>query len=235
MGKLLGDLATDIYGVSSTGTQSLVPRMKYQFSVLMTLVDSDGVYKSHPFQRIVSVDQPSLSSRTTTLNQYNKKRLVQTGVDYTPISLSAYDTKDAFIENFLKSYVAYYYSNTMTINDPEAFNNDIINEKLSSSNDLTMHGLKLTDQKYYIKDMTILKMSGMNDISITTIYNLMITSFTADELNYSDSSPLKYTLNFVYEGFNVETGDVNDPKFNAQRQIFMETNNIVNDQAFGSL
>ena len=233
MGKLLGDLATDVYGVSSTGTQSLLPRMKYQFSVRMTLVDKDGIYKSHPFQRIVSVDQPALSSRTATLNQYNKKRIVQTGVDYSPISLSAYDTKDAFIENFLKSYMEYYYFNTMTVNNPEAFNYDIFNEKLSSKENLSSHGLKLTGQKYFIKDMTILKMSGQSDISLTTIYNLMITSFTADELNYSDSSPLKYTMNFTYEGFSVETGNISDPKFNAQRRIFMETNNLADEYTIG--
>ena len=47
------------------------------------------------------------------MNQYNKKRLANTGVDYTPIYISAYDTRDAQIEDFLKKYAAYYYDGPM--------------------------------------------------------------------------------------------------------------------------
>ena len=74
MGKYLGDVASDVYGVTTTGTQSLLPRSKFQFSVTITLVDANGTHKSFPLSRIVSIDQPSYSSRVSTLNQYNKKR-----------------------------------------------------------------------------------------------------------------------------------------------------------------
>lgn len=228
MSKYLGGIATDVYGVTGVGVQSLLPRSKFQFSVSMTLVDNNGTHKSYPFQRIVSIEQPSYTSRVSTINQYNKKRLVQTGIDYSPISMTAYDTRDAYIENFLKSYSEYYYGNTMTVTEPTAFNYDLLNEQLATSSGFTSTGMRLPtgNQKYFIKTMKIIMMSSAQDVRVTTIYNLMINSIGTDQLNYSDSQPLQYQIGFLYEGFDIKTGNTSESYFAEQVEEVNALNNF---------
>lgn len=214
MGKYLGDVASDVYGVTTTGTQSLLPRSKFQFSVIMTLVDASGTHKSFPLSRISSIDQPSYSARVSTLNQYNKKRLVQTGIDYSPIQLVAYDTRDAYIENFLKSYSQYYYGNTMVVDTPGIFKNDTINNTFNQRSGFSGTGMKPTSyEKYFINNMKIIRTSSEDDITVTTMYNLMITSIQLDTLNYSDSTPVQYTIGLNYEGFDIKSGNKTESFF----------------------
>jgi len=63
------------------------------------------------------------------------------------------------------------------------------------------------DTKYFIKKIEIVRKSSPEDISLTTVYNPVITSVDADGLDYSDSTPMKYGLTFAYEGFTTVSGD----------------------------
>ena len=94
----------EIYGQNriDQSVNTLIPRNKFNFTVEITYLgatpDSRTTLK---LDRISEIQMPGHSVKTQTLNQFNKKRTIQTGIDYTPISLSAYDTRDGEIEKFL--------------------------------------------------------------------------------------------------------------------------------------
>lgn len=209
MGKFLGDAASDAYGLLGPGDQiqSFIPRSKFAFTVDLTFrkPEAPSGLETIRLNRIAGISQPSYTPRTQVLNQYNRKRIVQTGLDYNPITLTAYDTRDALIEKLLKSYSAFYFNGPMNASKDEAsFNQELVNMQFSGGN--SRHGLRVQGHRQFITRIIIRKESSADDVNVTTIYNPMITSIAVDDLNYSDSNPIQYTIGFAYEGYDVTTG-----------------------------
>jgi len=102
----------------------------------------------------------------------------------------------------------------MVVDTPNIFKNDIVNGTFNQKSGFSGTGMKPTsNEKYYINNMKIIRTSSSDDITVTTIYNLMITSIQADSLNYSDSQPIQYTISFNYEGFDIRSGNKTESFF----------------------
>ena len=182
-------------------TTDLVPRSKYNFTVSMNHIDpaATGGLSTTVFERIQSVSMPGYSVKATTLNQYNKKKVVQSGIDYAPITMLAYDDRRGDFEGFLKEYSNYYYAGSMNYGTSFVqFNN-------------AMAGTKLNDQKNFIKELTIKRINSITDTNVIRIYNPMITSIDADTLDYSESSLVQYRISFIYEGYDITTESYTPP------------------------
>ena len=203
MSKII-NYASQIYGQDQRGSSVnlFVPRSKFQFLVKIYHI---GSTKALELSRISEIQMPAHSTKTQTLNQYNKKRTIQTGIDYTPISMSAYDTRDAEIERFLVGYNNHYYSSPMSDNY-DIMQDDAISENFLS--DESGKGFNLTDKRYYIRKIEIIRKSSDDDNNIIEIYNPIITNIQADTLNYSESAPVQYRIDFTYEGYKTTTNGI---------------------------
>ena len=183
----------------------LIPRNKFNFKVEITyLGGANGSHKTLILDRISEIQMPGHSVKTQTLNQFNKKRTIQTGIDYTPISLSAYDTRDGEIEKFLVGYNNYYYSGPMSDNY-DIMRDDIIDESFRGTTGSSGRGLNLNTDRYYIQNIKITRTSSTQDNNIIEIYNPIITNIQGDTLNYSESAPVQYRIDFTYEGYKTTT------------------------------
>jgi hypothetical protein len=165
-----------------------IPRNKYLFAVRLTMHDGSNLNLT----RIANVAMPSFVYRTQTLNNYNNKSVVQTGIDYTPITLTAYDTKDAVFENFLKKYANHYFTGPM--------NDDSYVEWLNSPK-----GFDLKTTNHYIKMMTITRLDTSEQENVIEIFHPFIQNADADTLDYSDSSPTTFRVTLAYEGYRIKT------------------------------
>lgn len=184
----LGTKAHILYGqAQSVGPISAVPRSKFNFTCSLQTIEGPV-----ELDRVANVTMPSFSTKSQTLNSYNKKKVVQTGVDYNPIVLTAYDTRDAAIENFLKSYTAYYYAGTM--------NTDSLTD-----HNIAGKGFRLQGDKNYIKTFVINRVNSTEDTNIITIFNPVIQQIDTDNLDYSDSGLVTYRITFAYEGFDIRS------------------------------
>jgi hypothetical protein len=167
-----------------------VPRSKFNFTASLTTLDGDV-----PLDKIASITMPGWSSSAMTMNAYNRKKVVQTTYDYTPITVVAYDTRDpATLESFLKEYSNYYYEGPMNDQD-EVFH--LAGPK----------GFKLQASRNYITTLNIIRQGSKTDINTITVYNPFITDISADTLDYSDSQLVQYRLTFVYEGFEIKSSN----------------------------
>ena len=194
----IGSKAHYLYGQQQTvGAISLVPRSKFNFTVSMRHRNPAalGGLVSTDFERIASISMPGYAKKAQTLNQYNKKRVIQTGIDYAPITMLAYDTRDGVFEKFLKQYSEYYYAGSMNYGSSYiAFNS-------------ASAGTKLQEHKNFITDITINRVNSNIDTNIIQIYNPMITNIDADTLDYSDSGLVQYRITFIYEGYDIRSND----------------------------
>ena len=196
----------EIYGQNriDQSVNTLIPRNKFNFTVEITYLGATPDSRTTLIlDRISEIQMPGHSVKTQTLNQFNKKRTIQTGIDYTPISLSAYDTRDGEIEKFLVGYNNYYYSGPMSDND-EIMRDDIIDESFLGTGS-SGRGLNLNTDRYYIQNIKITRTSSTQDNNIIEIYNPIITNIQGDTLNYSESAPVQYRIDFTYEGYKTTT------------------------------
>lgn len=184
----IGDSAYKVYSQGQTrGEIDAVPRNKYSFTVSLNYIDG-----AEPLSlvRIANVQIPTYVYRSQTLNAYNAKKTVLTGIDYTPITITAYDTKDAVFEKFLKDYTAHYVDGPLNDADYNAF---LTNPK----------GIKTPESRNYIRSIVINRKDSKNLESVIEIYNPYILNIDSDTLDYSDSSPAIYRVTFTYEGFKI--------------------------------
>ena len=217
MGKFLGDIATDVYGVNTNSgqIQPLFPRTKFQFICLWELGGGDTAsVSSIPMVRIQSVTMPGHSSRLSVQNQYNKKRIIQTGIDYSPVTMRVYDDRDASIERFLKSAAGYYYKGLMD-NNERKFGDDVISSTFSGDDGSSQSGFIPRGARYYFKTLRIARLNTAKDANLIELRNPVIASVEGDTLEYSDSNPVTYTLQIQYEGYNITSdseavGDLRD-------------------------
>lgn len=102
----------------TSNAYELKPRFKFLFHVSFTLnyqdipslkaaMGTDGI--ENLSYLVKTVDLPKYSIDTHTLNQYNRKRVVQTKINYDPVTIAFHDDGGDVMRNMWYNYYSYYY------------------------------------------------------------------------------------------------------------------------------
>lgn len=104
--------------VFTTNAYELKPRFKFLFHVSFTInyeqipalkgAIGDGELNSLSYV-VKTVDLPKFSVATDVMNQYNRKRIVQSKINYDPITLTFHDDGGDNVRNMWYNYMSYYY------------------------------------------------------------------------------------------------------------------------------
>jgi hypothetical protein len=180
----------------SDGDQILVPRQKFNFTLILDRAD----IASTIFTRVSSVSAASYSVDTTIMNQYNKKRVVQTRLNYEPITVTFYDTFDNEWHDMMSSYIAHYYNSSAGINERISLEGSSVVTPVFQT-DL---GFTPNSARYFFRRIRIIQNGYRNEYRQTTLINPLITNMQGDTLDYSDSNPTMYTVTFQPESVQVE-------------------------------
>lgn len=228
--RKLGDAAARIYGQQSSGSneiQSLIPRFSFQFNVTIYYLGRDGKEEylttlprddKPATLRVATAQLPTHSAKISTLNQYNKRRVVQTGVEYNPVSISFYDTRDSNLDYFLLAYHDHYYNGVMDsaaikylndihlvvqgIDSPEGgFAQD--NSRYMYADGSSQTGYAAPGDRNFIKRIEIERISSNEDRIKHTIFNPFIQSINVSELDYASNNSMLYNISFMYEGYSI--------------------------------
>jgi hypothetical protein len=162
---------------------------------------------------VKDVKLPTYNFNTAQLNQYNRKRIVQTKIRYEPVSITFHDDNDNLINRMWYAYYTYYYAdatkptvflgkrgavppNDGNANSPQSTNADynitnIYNDSISGDDNWGYIGETATPKfghkVPFFKNITIF---GFNQHSFTayTLINPIITNFGHDTYNYAEGS-----------------------------------------------
>jgi hypothetical protein len=103
--------------VFRTNAYELKPRFKFLFHVTFTInttipalnaiFSNDDVTNLSYLVKTVSL--PTYTFDTATMNQYNRKRLIQTKIKYNPVNITFHDDGGDNVRNMWYNYYAYYY------------------------------------------------------------------------------------------------------------------------------
>lgn len=229
--------AANAYGLNKSDLSNGTPRHKFEFFVKIKfntqLNDFVRAFLKENDQDIVhtmikTVTMPSMNIDTEVLNQYNKKRISQTRIDYNPISITFHDSVEGRTLRLWEMYYEYYFRDglanekinagtdkplsffdafvgaftgtggTTLTRNPSEFTNDIIKDKFVDNYGYNLQ--RVGNQKYLIEAIEIYQIHG-GKFSRTDIIRPRVTGFTHDTLDYEDSSGLvEMKLDFEYEG-----------------------------------
>jgi hypothetical protein len=171
-----------------------------------------------------SADLPRFSVATETLNQYNKKTVVQSKITYNPISITFHDDMDNIITDLWKNYYQYYYadsrytgfnslSKTMSV-IPEAY------QELSEyDNRAYAYGLNNGQTEPFFSYIKIFLLNRRKYSSVTLI-NPIITEWAHSQLDQTSGNRLldaKMTVAYEAVYYDTRNSSVTktEPGFNA--------------------
>jgi hypothetical protein len=201
--------AADNFNVQH-GSQVLtgIPRSKFQFSVDMilnptvSLVD-ESFGRAFTFHRVSSAGLPDYDYNVVTVNQYNRMRYIPTRMTVQPVTIIFYDTKDSQFDYLMQSYANHYYQGHQMA--ASNFNDSPITNENFSSGGVHLFGAKTLrdDQRFFFEEIVITQQDTAQGGRRTHLYNCMITNINHDRLDYSDSQPVQYTVQFQPEHVNI--------------------------------
>lgn len=106
----------------------LAPKHKFlfhvSFSINQAACKNIGLVQRHRNEinmLVKAADLPSFNIKVETLNQYNRKKNVQTVHEYNPISITFHDDNMGLINQVWQNYYNYYYADPSSAVDPGAY------------------------------------------------------------------------------------------------------------------
>lgn len=207
------------------------PKFKFLFHVYFEINPSAyavGLPQGANFGLAVkSIKLPSYSFDTHQLNQYNRKRIVQTKIKYDPIDINFHDDNGNLIRNMWYNYYTYYYKdaskpvvsisgrqaliNGTTPNNTNYNNRNIYSQNITGDTDWgyigetgdTVNGYTeaATGQTKipFFKNVTIFGFNQHNYVAYTLV-NPIINRFAHDTYNYAEGNgTMENTMTLDYE------------------------------------
>jgi len=204
---LLSDSHTAAATFGLTGAQFLnVPKTKFLYYVKFHLARSQTAgstqgladWESGLGMVVKNVDRPRVSFETETLNQYNRKRVVQTTHKYEPIMFRFHDTVSDVVNRMFLAYYQFYYSDSKL----ETGGTSIYDVVTPEGKDIGKWGFQppadSSNYGYFFSHITVYQMFS-GQYNKFELINPKIRDFNPDELDSSSNSSSEIQMSFDYE------------------------------------
>lgn len=227
-----------------TNGYQLSPRLKFLYHVFFNINTGQipqlqAAYGSGSIETIgmmvKSIDLPKFKVDTTVMNQYNRKRVIQSKMRYEPSRITFHDDQSDLIRNMWYNYYTYYYKdpsqkyqsvpNTsgtlgMLQSMSNGFNynaNDIYSQVLQSADwgyigesysDGTNTGTTSSGKPPFFRDITIYGFS-QKKYAAWTLINPIISQWNSDTYDYSEGGgTMKNDVTIEYETVKYYSGAI---------------------------
>tara|TARA_B100000085_G_scaffold279745_1_gene303541 strand:+ start:12388 stop:13701 length:1314 start_codon:yes stop_codon:yes gene_type:complete len=209
----------------------LTPKIKFLFHVVLDINASaiaqlgaaaNVINKREVNLLVESAQLPSYQFDTSTLNMYNRKKIVQTKINYEPIEMVFHDDQAGLTTLLWELYFRYYYQDPNyaqnnllgqpDTNVPRAFNNDQVYHYKSDVEQNYRYGLdktRITNNPFF-NSITINQLHPQDAASrftSVTLINPMISQFSHDTMQQGESAFTKNTMRIEYESVMYGRGD----------------------------
>lgn len=155
---------------------------------------------------------PGVEFKTEVKNRYNSKKIIQTGVEYKPVSMSVLDTVgNEWLTLFMK-YYSYNYMNPRNkqkegdrdISDRQSLlQSQDISSKFGGANyNSNSSGMAINRLKYFFERIDYVLYHGERAVQYSLL-NPVLKSFDPGDLDYSSSDVMEFKLDFDYENFTI--------------------------------
>lgn len=212
------------------------PRQKFQgyvnfilnrelFASLFGSVDNN-VFRTQISSLVRKASLPDITFKTETKNSYNRKKIIQTGVDYSPVSLTVMDTVGNEWLSLLMNYYSYHFMNvrnktlrndrdpirpagTSTLISNTAFGGlaGAMKQATGEPNfdqettfDSNAYGYNTNIDPNFFERIDFILYHANKGVQYSII-NPTLKSLKMSDIDYSSSDIFEYELEFDYENF----------------------------------
>jgi hypothetical protein len=246
----------------------LAPRYKFLFHVYFNLNTDpvDGIPKlAEVFDRgdrdnlgllVKTVQLPSYAIDVDTLNQYNRKRLIQKKIDYNPCQFTFHDDGNDLMRSMWYNYFAYYYKDPtqqywsvpvtqgsmgpgLNGGDPKVSYNgrDIYTDKRTVSDwgyigeSYSDGSVGVTGKPPFFRDITIYGFN-QHDFCAYVLINPLITEWRHDTYDYSQGNGLmEHQMTVRYETVKYYQGKLDTARPTANAKGFADPSRYDNERS----
>lgn len=198
----------------------LAPKVKFLYYVSFIINTAALPNVSFKFKHqneinmlVKRADLPKFTIATETLNQYNRKKVVQNKIDYNPVNISFHDDNLGVTRQLWENYFKYYYADPTAATD--ATSKYRRNAMKNSSTIMTPYGLDNNSTIPFFDKIVIYQM-GKGAWNSYTLVNPLITAWNHDQMDYSANAPVENNMTVAYEAVSYASGQVsqnNPPGF----------------------
>lgn len=189
----------------------LAPKHKFLYHVAFNInpgalknIDLVERYRNEINVLVKSVDLPQYKITVETLNQYNRKKNVQTTHKFEPIQVVFHDDNMGLINQLWQNYYSYYYADTTSAATPGAYRRTAT----KNANYVTApYGLDNNSTNPFFNYITIYQMARHEYVSYTLV-NPIINSFNHNKLDSTQSSIHDFSMSIAYESVAYSVGNV---------------------------
>jgi|TARA_B110000977_G_scaffold198679_1_gene284100 hypothetical protein len=157
---------------------------------------------------VKSADLPRYTSNVETRNKYNRKKNVQTGIQYEPITITFHDDNYGVTTALLEAYYRYYFADAGYGRLPGAYNKAGAgdNTYMGSGRNQWKFGLDNNVTVPFFQNIQISQLAKKT-YTTYTIVNPIITNWQHDSVDNSDSSGMmQNTITIAYEAVHYSRG-----------------------------
>ena len=196
---------------------------------------------------VKSIDLPKYEIDTETLNQYNRKRVIQKRINYQPVNVAFHDDGGDLIRTLWYNYFSYYYkdpaqqyrgatnqSGAMGVNSNRTAgfdynardiyaNNRFVNDWGYIGESYSDGTNSATGKPPFFRDISIYGFNQHKFVEYVLI-NPVISNWNHDTYNYSDDGVMENTVTIQYETVKYYSGAVGRTRPDTNVQGFADPN-----------
>jgi hypothetical protein len=206
---------------------SNAPKFKWLFHVYFdintTLMNSDAFPDAKlPGLLVKNITLPKYNMAVAEMNQYNRKRYVQTKINYDPVSITFHDDNAGSIKKMWYNYYSYYYNDTTSANLPvNVLRNSIYMDDVSDNQNWGYMGEPSSSTgaaaigNPKANFFNSIKIFGFNqhNFSCYTLVNPIIDRFEHDTYDYYQTNGImENRMTVRYETVTYQEGAINGQK-----------------------
>jgi len=157
---------------------------------------------------VKTVDLPSYSASVETRQQYNRKKNIQTRVDYDPITVKWHDDKAGVTMSLLQEYYTYYFKDGNYNDGTGSALGQTFGSRDKYKDKVPSYGLDNNRQIPFFKQIKIFQLSR-NKWNSFTLINPIVERWQHDTMDSSDGIGIaENTMTIMYEGVIYDHGEV---------------------------
>jgi|694.fasta_scaffold147917_4 hypothetical protein len=189
----------------------LAPKQKFSFHVSFGInpsalknIDLVQRHRNEINMLVKSVDLPKFNITVETLNQYNRKKVVQSQHKFDNMNITFHDDNMGIINQLWQNYYSYYYA------DPVSATNNSFNRNATRSSNFINgnYGLDNGSTNPFFTYIKIYQMARHEYVSYTLVNPIIISWGSPSALAYKGDDLSEFTMGLSYEAVSYDSGVV---------------------------
>ena len=201
-----------------TDNQKHAPKLKFLYHVTFYLtseaksvIPEVAQYSSEIGMLVKQADLPKFTASVETKNKYNRKKNVQSRLDYSPVNIVFHDDDFGATTALLEAYYKYYFADGAHSLNNGAYGNRLTGDTLYDGSGTNSYKFGMDNNIPSVPFFDRIEIAQLSKKSFTkyTLVNPIISDWQHDTLDNTDgSSPMTNTITVNYDTVFYDRGEV---------------------------